>query len=294
MDDSMVVQEIAEIRARVAGWRREGKRIGFVPTMGYLHEGHLSLMRQVLACSDQLVVSIFVNPTQFGPTEDLSAYPRDLTGDLAKIRSVGEACVFFPSVEAMYPQGAQTFVEVTEVTKPLCGVSRPVHFRGVTTVVCKLLLIVQPDVAIFGEKDFQQLVTLRQMARDLHFPIEILGGSIIREADGLAMSSRNAYLDPDQRMSARALSRALSEVRTQFAAGERNAQRLLETARSILEATSGIKIDYAEVREPIGLTTVEGEAKAEDRLFLAAYLGRARLIDNAPLGEPCGLPPNGL
>lgn len=294
MDDSMVVQEIAEIRAHVAGWRREGKRIGFVPTMGYLHEGHLSLMRQVLACCDRLVVSIFVNPTQFGPTEDLSAYPRDLTGDLAKIRSVGEACVFFPSVEAMYPQGAQTFVEVTEVTKPLCGVSRPVHFRGVTTVVCKLLLIVQPDVAIFGEKDFQQLVTLRQMARDLHFPIEILGGSIIREADGLAMSSRNAYLDPDQRMSARALSRALSEVRTQFAAGERNAQRLLETARSILEATSGIKIDYVELREPIGLTTVEGEAKAEDRLFLAAYLGRARLIDNAPLGEPCGLPPNGL
>ena len=289
--DSRVVQEIAEVRSQVAAWRREGKRIGFVPTMGYLHEGHLSLMRQVLSCCDRLVVSIFVNPTQFGPTEDLSAYPRDLAGDLAKIRSVGEALVFFPSVEAMYPQGAQTFVEVMEVTQPLCGVSRPIHFRGVATVVCKLFLIVQPDVAIFGEKDFQQLVTIRQMVRDLRFPVEVLGGSIVREADGLAMSSRNAYLDPDQRMAARALSRAITEARLSFAAGERDVRRLLGVARAILESTSGIEIDYVEVREPVALRAVEGETKPEDRLFVAVYLGRARLIDNAPLGGACGLPP---
>ncbi|MCB9638573.1 MAG: pantoate--beta-alanine ligase [Myxococcales bacterium] len=289
MDKSLVVSEIAELRSQIATWRKEGQRIAFVPTMGYLHEGHLSLMRQARTLCDRLVVSIFVNPTQFGPNEDLSQYPRDFDGDLAKIRSVGGDLVFFPSNEAIYPPGAQTFVEVTELTQVLCGVSRPVHFRGVTTVVSKLFLIVQPDVAIFGEKDFQQLVTIQRMTKDLHFPIEVLGGSIVRESDGLAMSSRNAYLDPDLRMAARCLSRALREVRARFEAGERDAKVLRDAAYEIVSSTSGAEVDYVDLREPSTLQIVEGEAKETDRLFLAAYLGRARLIDNAPLGGACGL-----
>src|SRR5512140_2355746 len=214
------------MRARVEDLRRDGRRIAVVPTMGALHEGHLSLLRAARARADIVILTIFVNPTQFGPKEDLSKYPRDEAGDLAKARSCGIDLAFCPDASAMYPAGAQTFVEVRELAQPLCGASRPGHFAGVATIVTKLFHITQPHLAIFGEKDYQQLAIIRRMVRDLDFGIEIVSVPIVREADGLALSSRNAYLSAEQRRVALALSRGLAAAEARVRAGERDARAL--------------------------------------------------------------------
>ncbi len=207
-----VIDTVAEMQQQANQWRREGLVIGFVPTMGYLHQGHLELMRCAKGKSDRVVVSIFVNPTQFAPGEDFERYPRDLERDMGLMRAVGVDAVFAPTVADMYPEGYQTYVEVGEVTRPLCGAKRPGHFRGVTTVVAKLFHIVKPHVAVFGEKDYQQLLTIRRMVRDLAMDVEIVGHPIVREPDGLAMSSRNVYLSEEERREALLLSQALAEA----------------------------------------------------------------------------------
>src|SRR5687767_10320948 len=211
------------MRARAEDLRRDGRRIAVVPTMGALHDGHLALLRYARARADVVVLTIFVNPTQFGPKEDLSRYPRDEAGDLAKAKTCGIDLAFCPDAAAMYPAGAQTFVEVRELQKPLCGASRPGHFAGVATVVSKLFHITLPHVAVFGEKDYQQLAIIRRMVRDLDFGIEIASVPIVREPDGVAMSSRNAYLSPEQRTAARALSAGLAAAEALYKAGERDA-----------------------------------------------------------------------
>ncbi len=274
-------------------WRRAqdraGGRIAFVPTMGYLHAGHEALLEEGRRSADVLVCSIFVNPTQFGEGEDLDAYPRDLERDLEVCGRRGVDLVFAPQDPGqLYPAGFQTWVEVTEVTRPWCGASRPGHFRGVTTVVTKLFNLVRPHVAVFGEKDFQQLVTIRRMVRDLDLDLEIRGVPTVREADGLALSSRNAYLDAGARARALALYRAIRTVQTRFAAGERNAGALRDAARTVLEA--GVdEVDYVALVDPETLAPREGEAGPEDRLLLAAFVHtgtgqRTRLIDNAAIG----------
>lgn len=279
-----VVETCAALREQIATWRQAGEQIGFVPTMGFLHEGHLSLIRIAAARTTHVVVSLFVNPTQFGPGEDLERYPRDLEGDREKVEAAGGALLFVPSVEEMYPPGAQTFVEVEKLTQPLCGVDRPTHFRGVTTIVCKLFHLVQPDVAVFGQKDYQQLAVIRQMVRDLLMDIEIIGGPTVREADGLAMSSRNAYLDPVEREAATCLSRAIRVVRTAFRRGEHGAKALLALAREVIEQTPLADVQYLELRREDDLALVDEKADPTDRLFLAVKIGTTRLIDNAPLG----------
>src|SRR5512138_1975972 len=210
------------MRARVEDLRRDGRRIAVVPTMGALHEGHLALLRDARARCDVLILTIFVNPTQFGPNEDLSRYPRDEAGDLAKARTCGIDLAFCPEPAAMYAPGAQTFIEVRELQQPLCGASRPGHFAGVATVVAKLFHITQPHLAVFGEKDYQQLAIIRRMVRDLDFGIEVAGVPIVREADGLALSSRNAYLSADERRAALSLSKGLAAAEAKLQAGERD------------------------------------------------------------------------
>ncbi len=277
-----VIDTVGEMQQEANLWRREGRIIGFVPTMGYLHEGHLALMRCAKERSDRLVVSVFVNPTQFAPGEDFERYPRDLDRDLALMQSVGVDVVFAPTVSDMYPDGFQTYVEVGEVTQPLCGAKRPGHFRGVTTVVAKLFHIVKPHVAVFGEKDYQQLLTIRRMVHDLAMDVEIVGHSIVREPDGLAMSSRNVYLSPEERGEALLLSQALAEASRLVQAGERDVSTLVSAVRKILEQGTHVRIDYAELRDA---ETLE-EMASLDRpgvLALAAYVGQARLIDNAVL-----------
>ncbi len=277
-----VIDTVGEMQQEANLWRREGRIIGFVPTMGYLHEGHLALMRCAKERSDRLVVSVFVNPTQFAPGEDFERYPRDLDRDLALMQSVGVDVVFAPTVSDMYPDGFQTYVEVGEVTQPLCGAKRPGHFRGVTTVVAKLFHIVKPHVAVFGEKDYQQLLTIRRMVHDLAMDVEIVGHSIVREPDGLAMSSRNVYLSPEERGEALLLSQALAEASRLVQAGERDVSTLVSAVRKILAQGMHVRIDYAELRDA---ETLE-EMASLDRpgvLALAAYVGQARLIDNAVL-----------
>jgi pantoate--beta-alanine ligase len=278
-----VASTIAEIRSAVAAARAEGRRIGCVPTMGALHAGHISLVELARQLSDFVVVTIFVNPTQFGPKEDLSRYPRDEAGDLAKARPAGIDLAFCPSAEAMYPAGSQTFIEVRELQQPLCGASRPGHFAGVATVVSKLFHITRPHLAVFGEKDYQQLAIIRRMVRDLDFGIEIQGVPIVREADGLALSSRNAYLSPEQRVAALSLSRGLAAAEAAVKAGERDAQKIVALARAPIEAESLARIDYAELRDAEELTTID---RIEKRavLALAVFVGTTRLIDNRVLG----------
>lgn len=283
MSEIRVIHEPDEMRSVSQAWRRAGERIGLVPTMGYLHEGHVSLMRLSAARCPHTVVSIFVNPTQFGPAEDLSRYPRDLPGDLRASASAGVEVAFVPSAEAMYPAGFQTFVEVGDLARPLCGASRPGHFRGVATVVAKLLNQVQPDVACFGAKDFQQLQVVRRMVRDLDLPVEIVAGPTVREPDGLAMSSRNAYLSPAERIAATVLVRALRAAWQAFDQGERGAADLAREARAVLDAEPLARVDYVEVLDAESLaevTTLERPAV----LALAVRLGRTRLIDNTVLG----------
>ena len=264
-------------------WRRAGKRIAFVPTMGYLHEGHLSLFDIGRRAGDVLVVSIFVNPTQFGPNEDLERYPRDLEGDLAKARSRGVDVVYAPDVSEVYPEGFQTFVEVTELSKPLCGARRPGHFRGVATVVTKLFNVVRPHVAVFGQKDYQQLKVIQRLVRDLDMDIEILSGPIVREPDGLAMSSRNAYLSPEERQRALSLSRGLAKAEAMFARGERRASVLVEAVRKEMDEAGGVRIDYVELRDAETLEELE-RVEGPAVLAVAAFVGSTRLIDNVLLG----------
>ncbi len=277
-----LIRTAKEFRDACAEARRDGP-LALVPTMGFLHEGHVSLMRAAAQRAPTVAVSIFVNPTQFGPKEDLASYPRDLDGDLARCDAAGVAFVFAPEAAEMYPPGFQTFVEPGALAEPLDGQKRPGHFRGVCTVVAKLFALSRADAALFGEKDFQQLAVLRQMARDLSFATEVIGRPTVREADGLAMSSRNAYLSPEERARAVALFAALGAVRTRFAEGAREVADLEKLAAQTVEAR-GLRVDYAELRNPQDLVR-PAQADASTRLFLAAFLGKTRLIDNGALGD---------
>ena len=279
------VTTIAELRAAVHAARADGQRIGLVPTMGGLHDGHLSLVARCAQEAEFIVVSVFVNPTQFGPGEDFEAYPRDLERDCALL--AGLACppdlVFAPSVDEMYPRAMATTVHVEGLTDVLCGRSRPGHFDGVTTVVSKLFGQVQPDVAVFGRKDFQQLAVLQRMTVDLDLPIEVLGASIVREADGLAMSSRNQYLDGDDREHATALSRALRAAVESRRAGVTRSVEIERLVRRALENAPGLDVDYVEVRDPETLgDPIDGGPQL---VAIAAFVGPARLIDNVVLGD---------
>jgi pantoate--beta-alanine ligase len=258
--------------------------IAFVPTMGYLHEGHLSLMQEGRKRGDCLVTSIFVNPTQFGPAEDYDRYPRDLKQDLKLIQKVGVDICFTPSVAEMYPDGFQTFVEVERVTQSLCGISRPHHFRGVTSVVAKLFNIVKPHLAFFGQKDYQQLITIKRMVKDLNMDIEVVGMPTIREPDGLAMSSRNAFLNPKKRKEAARLYRSLVKGKELFAQGERSAATILQEVKRIIEEEKSADIDYVKICDAHTLEDIE-EIKGEAIIALAVKMGKTRLIDNIILKE---------
>jgi len=280
-----VAKTVREVRAWTKLARAEGKTIGFVPTMGYFHEGHLSLMRRAKAECDLCVVSLFVNPTQFGPSEDFPRYPRDFACDAAMAESVGVDLLFAPEVEEMYPEGYQTYVEVTEVTRRLEGAARPGHFRGVATVCTKLFHIVQADRAYFGKKDYQQLKVIQRMVRDLNIPTEIVPCETVREPDGLAMSSRNVYLKPDERQAATVLCRALCAGRDAILAGERDAKKVQALVEQVIATEPLVKTEYvdvadAETLEP--LTDLRGEVV----ISLAARVGVARLIDNITVTVP--------
>jgi len=270
------LHEIRSARATLPG------PVGFVPTMGYLHEGHLSLVRQAKAASKSTVVSIFVNPTQFGPKEDLAKYPRNLERDLALLESVGVDLVWTPENQVMYPEGYQSWVTVEEVSKPLEGSMRPGHFRGVATVVAKLFNGVQADRAYFGQKDAQQVAVIRRMVIDLNFPVEIIACPIVREPDGLAMSSRNVYLDHEERNASTVLFRALMSAKRMFMAGERNAATLRQAMLEILEREPRARVQYASVAHPESLDEMEGEIE-HALCSLAVYIGKTRLIDNIVL-----------
>lgn len=263
---------------------RAGRSIAFVPTMGYLHDGHASLLREGRKRGDVLVLSIFVNPIQFGKNEDLDRYPQDLERDCQLAEACGVDVVFIPTAAEMYPQGFQTGVTVREISLPLCGGSRPGHFDGVATVVAKLFNIVRPDTALFGCKDYQQLAVIRRMTADLNLPVEIVGMPIIRESDGLAMSSRNAYLTPTERQSAICLYRAIQRVRELFAAGENSVAALRAEARAIIEREPTATIEYLEFRDGEQLHELKA-ADSRTLLALAVKIGNTRLIDNTVLGE---------
>jgi pantoate--beta-alanine ligase len=256
--------------------RARGERIAFVPTMGALHEGHVTLLREARKHGQRVALSIFVNPTQFGPNEDLARYPRDLAGDLRKAGGAGTDVAFVPEAGDVYPTGFQTTVEVGELARGLCGPFRPGHFAGVATVVCKLFNVVRPDVALFGEKDYQQLAIVRRMVTDLDMGIEIVGVPTVREADGLAMSSRNAYLSPAERARALSLSRALFAARDTVAAGARDGAAVVARARAALDVD---RVDYVELVDAETLRTVT-EIDRPAVLAVAAFVGRTRLIDN--------------
>jgi pantoate--beta-alanine ligase len=277
-----VIRNPREMMAFSDAARTRGERIAVVPTMGYLHDGHLSLMREARRRAAMVVATIFVNPTQFGPTEDLSRYPRDFARDCAMMETVPVDVVFAPAAADMYPPRAQTWVEVTELTRGLCGKGRPGHFRGVTTIVAKLFNLVKPHLAFFGEKDFQQLRAIQQMVADLNFDIEIVPMPIVRERDHLAMSSRNAYLTPEQRCDALALSRALAAARKNFSCA-RSAEELVRVATKILRRP-GIAIEYVEV---VDAETLEPAASLEAPVLMAiaARVGKTRLIDNVVLAR---------
>lgn len=259
--------------------RRGGKRIGFVPTMGALHEGHLSLVRTARARSDAVVVSIFVNPTQFGPNEDFSKYPRNLEQDSKMLGAEKADFIFYPSVEEMYPPGATTWVTVEGLSEKLDGRSRPGHFRGVTTVVSKLFHIVQPDIAFFGQKDAAQLAIIRTMVRDLKFDIEIVACPIVREKDGLAMSSRNSYLDSEQRRRALVLYRALMRVHFLVDKCETRSSELIAAGKQVLAEEPAVRVDYLEIVDPDTLDSLPSLSK-QALIAVAAYVGNTRLIDN--------------
>jgi pantoate--beta-alanine ligase len=285
-----VVRTIADLRALLRPLRDEGKRIGFVPTMGFLHEGHGALIRQSAARCDATVVSIFVNPNQFGPGEDLANYPRDLERDQNLCLETGTTVLFLPEVAEIYPTGFQTHVEPGRLAEPLCGRFRPGHFRGVATVVAKLFNIVQPDLAFFGQKDFQQTVVIRRMVRDLNLPVDVVVVPTVREADGLALSSRNAYLDEEARRRALSLSRGLLAAKAAFDGGERQAAKLVDLARAPLADVDSVQ--YLELVDAQGLEPLQGAVDRTAALCVAAFVGDTRLIDNvvlAPSAVEAGL-----
>jgi pantoate--beta-alanine ligase len=279
------IKTIKEMKELSSQARAAGKTIAFVPTMGFFHEGHLSLMREGRRRGDLLIVSLFVNPTQFGPHEDLKNYPRDSERDSKMAREVGTDILFAPEAGEMYPPDHQTIVRVEKVTENLCGRSRPTHFQGVTTVVLMLFEIVMPHVAIFGEKDYQQLVTVQQMVRDLHMSLEVIGMPTVRETDGLAMSSRNTYLLPEERKAALSLYRSLQKAKELLQKGEQKADRILQEVKGILQSEPLVRIDYAQICDAQTLQDVD-RIEGDVVVALAAYLGKTRLIDNLVFRNP--------
>lgn len=281
-----LVKTVAELREEIAAAKLTGKTIGLVPTMGALHEGHASLIKAANMENDFVVVSVFVNPTQFGPNEDLEAYPRTLDADCKLAESMGADIVFAPSAKEMYPSEDMTWVEVTgNVTKVLCGRSRPIHFRGVTTVVSKLFNLAQPDRAYFGQKDAQQVEVLKRMVKDLFFNLQLRIMPIVREADGLAKSSRNTYLSASEHEAALVLSRSLKKAQERFAAGERDAAVLTEAVRAEIAAEPMSDIDYVEIYRLPELQPVDGPLTGSNLLAVAVKFGTTRLIDNVILEE---------
>ncbi len=280
-----IITDPLEMQGLSSTWRRHDKRIALVPTMGYFHDGHISLMEYGRRAGDYLVVSLFVNPTQFGPHEDLERYPRDLDRDCELAAKAGVDVIFAPTAAQMYPNGYQTYVEVTEVTKGLCGTFRPGHFRGVTTVVLKLFNIVQPHVALFGEKDYQQLVTIQRLVTDLNLPVQVVGCPLVREADGLALSSRNVYLTPEERQTALKLSRALFQARDLAARGVRSREESFPNIRPLLADEPLLSLEYLALIDPQTLTEVN-TIDRQARLAVAAWVGKTRLIDNILLEVP--------
>jgi pantoate--beta-alanine ligase len=278
------VLTIRDLRAQIAKWRKAGESVALVPTMGALHAGHLSLVKLAKSRSNRVVASIFVNPIQFGPREDFNTYPRDEASDLDNLAQAGADLVFIPDNTEMYPPGFSTHVKVSDLTDDLCGASRPNHFEGVATVVTKLLLQCAPDIAAFGEKDYQQLLVIKRLVRDLNIPVEIVGGPIVREADGLALSSRNVYLSQEQRKTAPLLYQTISEVAADLARGE-GADAAALAGRFKLEA-AGFRIDYVAVRDPDTLKPLSGPVQPGARVLVAAYLGKTRLIDNVSVPLP--------
>jgi pantoate--beta-alanine ligase len=283
------VTTVAEVRAACDAARADGRRVGFVPTMGYFHEGHRSLMRAARADNDLVVVSLFVNPTQFGPNEDLAAYPRDLEGDAAAAAAEGVDVLFLPEVDEMYRAGARTTVHVSGLTEHLCGASRPGHFDGVTTIVAKLFAIVGPARAYFGRKDAQQLAVIRRMTTDLDLPVDVVGCPLVREPDGLALSSRNVYLDPDARQAATILSAALYVASEAVVRGQRDAAAVRRLVVDTIANVPQVRIDYVEVVDATTLEPVE-RLTGDTLVALAAFVGKARLIDNVTITFPAGVP----
>lgn len=278
-DKIKIVRDLKALRKKIAAWRKEGETVALVPTMGALHEGHLGLVKQARKKADRTVVSIFVNPTQFAPTEDLSRYPRDEAGDVAKLAGAGADLVWAPAVEEMYPAGSATRIVPEGAALGLEGEFRPHHFGGVATVCCKLFSQVTPDFAVFGEKDYQQLAVIRQMVRDLNLPLEIVGLPTVRAKDGLALSSRNAYLSDEERKIAPALQRALHAIAVMAAKGG-PINRAIETAKEDLLKLGFAKIDYIEVRDAETLAPFDPASGRPGRVLAAAWLGKTRLIDN--------------
>jgi len=279
-----IYHTIAEIRQFVRRTRAEGRSVGFVPTMGYLHEGHLELMRRAKERCDTVITSIFINPAQFGPGEDFARYPRDLERDARMAEGAGVDAIFNPSVEEMYPRGYCTYVDVERITGKLCGLSRPGHFRGVATVVTKLFNIVKPDLALFGQKDAQQALVIKRMAADLNMKLEVVTAPTVREADGLAMSSRNVYLTPEQRRAATVLFRSLSRARDAFRTGERDAAKICQLVVDLIKAEPLVEIDYVEIYSHPELDPVE-RIEGPVLLAIAVKIGKTRLIDNIILGD---------
>ena len=278
-----IVGTVKEVREQVKEWKKQGLSVGFVPTMGYLHEGHKSLMDAARKGNDKVVVSIFVNPMQFGPTEDLATYPRDLDHDAASCESAGVDLIFHPEAEEMYEKDFCSFVDMTGLTEGLCGKTRPIHFRGVCTVVNKLFNIVTPDHAYFGQKDGQQLAVIKRMVRDLNMDIEIVGCPIVREEDGLAKSSRNTYLSSEERKAALILSKTVA-LGKELAKTEKDANKVVEAMKKNIETEPLAKIDYVEAVDALSMAPVE-KLEGTCMLAMAVYIGKTRLIDNTLINE---------
>lgn len=274
-----IYNTIKSLKDQVKEWRNQGLSVALVPTMGYLHEGHMSLIKRAASENDKVVVSVFVNPIQFGPSEDFSSYPRDLERDAEICREAGASCVFAPAAEEMYPNGINTYVNVEKLTEGLCGAKRPGHFRGVCTVVSKLFNIVTPDRAYFGQKDAQQLAVIKRMVMDLNFNIEIVGCPIIREEDGLAKSSRNTYLSPAERKAALVLSRSLNKAKAALSSGETDAKIIKNIIETEIKSEPLAKADYIEVVDSLTLESCD-KITSTVLIAIAVYIGKTRLIDN--------------
>ena len=280
-----IIETVKAMQAYSEAQRNQGKKVSFVPTMGYFHEGHLNLMRVGRKMGDRLVISIYVNPTQFGPKEDLAKYPRDFERDRQMAESVGVDVIFYPPNEEMYPENYQTYVTVDDVANNLCGLSRPGHFRGVATVCCKLFNMVKPHIAVFGKKDFQQLTVIKRMVQDLNMDLVIEAMATTREPDGLAMSSRNIYLTPEERQSALCLSKSLVMAKKLQEEGERDAERIIRDVKAYISGHPHTRIDYVKICDTQTMKDVK-QLDREAVMALAVFVGTTRLIDNYVFGEP--------